>query len=435
MKSVLIKRARIIDPSQGMDRVADVFIRDGRIENIAENSIDPKSIIDPENILGPENIIDADGQILCPGFIDIHVHLCEPGQSQKGTIASESRAAAGSGFTKLVCSPNTIPVIDSPAIVSLIQDKAKEAGYCQVFPLGALTQGLAGEQLSEMYALKEAGCIGVSNGRRPVKSMALLRALEYAATHNLTVFLRPEDSSLSDNGCVHEGYMATRLGLQGVSRESETVALTRDLLLVQRTGVKAHFSNISCAESVELIANAQQRGLPVTAGTSIHHLHLTDSSIDGYNVQCHVSPPFRSEEDLVALRQGVADGIISVICSDHHSHETAAKMAPFAVTEPGISSLDSFLPLGLLLVEHNIFSMEQFITAITHGPAQVIDQPLGKIKRGEIADLCLFSPRREWILEPSTMLSQGHNTPFLFQKLTGKVTATWLSGKLVYQFP
>ena len=430
MSAVLIKQARVIDPSQGLDKLANVFVSDGRIVDITA----------ADEISGPEGfkankVIEAQDHILCPGFIDLHVHLCEPGQDQKGTIASESRAAAGSGFTRLVCSPNTLPVIDSPAIVSLVLEKAKDAGYCKVHPLGALTQGLDGEQLSEMFALKEAGCIGVSNGRRPVKNMTLLRALEYAATHRLTVFLKPEDSGLKDNGCVHEGYMATRLGLKGISSATETVALTRDLLLVERTGVKAHFVNISCAASVELIAKAQQQGLPVTAGTSIHHLHLTDSSIDGYNAQCHVIPPFRSEEDLIALRQGVAEGIISVICSDHHPHEAAAKLAPFAITEPGISSLDSFLPLGLLLVEHNVLTMEQFITAVTHGPAQVIDQPLGQIKIGSVADLCLFSPTKEWTLSADAMLSQGHNTPFLDQTFKGKVTTTLLNGNIVHHLP
>lgn len=427
MNSILIRQARVIDPSQGIDKIANVFIRNGLIWDITSDD-DLNGFDDVK----ASKIIEAHGQILCPGFIDLHTHLCEPGQDQKGTIASESRAAAAGGFTQLVCSPHTSPVIDSPAIVSLILDKAKEAGFCKVHPLGALTQNLDGEQLSEMFALKEAGCIGVSNGLRPVNSITLLRALEYAATHRLTVFLKPEDSGLRDNGCVHEGYMATRLGLKGISRAAETVALTRDLLLIQRTGVRTHFTNISCAESVERVADAQQRGLPITAGTSIHHLHLTDSSIDGYNTQCHVLPPFRSEEDLRALRQGVSDGIISVICSDHHPHEAAAKLAPFAITEPGISSLDSFLPLGLLLVEHNILTMKQFITAITHGPAQVIDQPLGQIKVGATADLCLFSPTKEWTLSAETMLSKGHNSPFIDQSLKGKVTMTLLDGKIVY---
>ena len=428
MNSILIKQARLLDPSQGLDKIADVFIRDGIIVEIM--SAEGNNTTDHNTA---DIIIDGSNQILCPGFIDLKMHLGEPGREQKGTIASETRAAAASGFTQLVCSPNTLPVIDSPAIVSLILDKAKEAGFCKVHPLGALTQNLEGEQLSEMYALKEAGCIGVSNHRRPVKSITLLRALEYAATHKLTAFLNPEDSDLRDGGCVHEGYMATRLGLKGIPSEAETVALTRDLLLIERTGVKAHFSNISCAESVELIANAQKRGLPVTAGTSIYHLHLTDSSIDGYNAQCHVLPPFRDEKDLIALRQGVADGVISVICSNHHPHEAAAKLAPFAITEPGISSLDSFLPLGLFLVDNNILTLEQFITAITHGPAQVIDQPLGQIKTGAIADLCLFSAEKEWTLTPDNMISQGHNTPFLGQTLTGKVTATVLGGNIVFQ--
>lgn len=419
--SLRIINGRLIDPANHVDAVTDLTISDGKISAIGESS---SSI---------EQVIDANGQIVCPGLVDLSVSLPEPGKQHKGTISTETRAAAHGGITSMCCLPDTSPVIDSSSVATLIQDLALQSGFCNVWPIGALTKGLKGEQLSEMGTLKDAGCIAMSNLRAPFENnRVLLRCLEYAASYDVTVFFNAVEHSLADDGCVHEGRYATRLGLKGVPETAESVALTRDLLLVEQTGVRAHFGQLSCARSVELIADAQAKGLPVTADVSIHHLLNTEAAIQNFNSLYHIQPPLRTETDRQALREGIKEGVINAICSHHHPHEMAAKMAPFAATEPGISTLDTFLPQALRLAEEKVLDLPTLIERLTYGPAQAAGVKAGSLGVGDVADICIFDPQQRWQVSSAALISSGHNTPLINCEMTGRVTHTLLAGRRVF---
>ncbi len=419
---IAIRKARLIDPAQGLDRVDDLFISAGRIAGIGT----------PPAGVPIEREIDARGLVLCPGLVDLAARLREPGGEHKGTIETETRAAARGGITTLCCPPDTTPVIDTPAVAELVHQRAERAGYARVLCLGALTRGLAGEHLAEMAALKAAGCIGVSNALLPIKNSAVLRrALEYAADCGLTVYLHPEDPWLAQ-GVVHEGAASTRLGLPAVPESAETVALSRDLLLVEQTGVRAHFCRLSSARGVAMIAAAQRAGLPVSADVSIQHLHLADLDVGFYDSYCHLRPPLRSRADLAALRQGLADGVITAICSDHQPHDRDAKAAPFEATEPGASALEVLLPLSLHLADAGVLDLHRAIACLTVRPAEVLGIESASLRVGGRADLCLFDPAAEWVLSEGEIWSHGKNTPFLDWHLKGRVTHTLLGGRIVY---
>ena len=420
--NLCIRGGRLIDPANHIDTITDIHISDGKITRFGEDSSNTTT-----------QVIDAKGLIVCPGLVDLSVSLPEPGKQQKGSISTETRAAAAGGITSMCCLPDTTPVIDSASVATLIQDLARQGGFCNVWPIGALTQGLAGARLSEMGTLKEAGCIAMSNLRAPFENnRVLLRCLEYAASYNMTVFFNAVEHSLANDGCVHEGSFATRLGLKGIPETAETVALTRDLLLIEQTGVRAHFGQLSCARSVELVADAQAKGLPVTADVCIHHLLATDDSIQNFNSLNHIQPPLRTETDRQALQEGVQQGIISAICSHHQPHEMAAKMAPFAATEPGISSLDTLLAQGLQLVESNTLELSELIARLTIGPAQAANLKAGSLGVGDIADICIFDPNEVWQVSATTLHSKGHNTPLMGHTLKGRVCRTLLAGRQVF---
>jgi len=320
------------------------------------------------------------------------------------------------------------PVIDEPAVVKLISQKAVHAGYSHVVTLGALTAGLKGKHLSEMTALKEAGCIGVSNARAPLDNTLIMkRAFAYAATFNLRVFIQPSDYWLSLGGCAHEGKIASRMGLQGIPRSAETVAIATALQLIEETGVSAHFGRLSTAAAITMIGRARYNRLAVTADVSAHQLHLTEYDISNFNSSCHVLPPLRTQRDQEALKQGIADGIITAICSDHQPHEQDAKRAPFASTQPGISSLETLLPLALRLTENGI-SIDTIIRALTTAPANILGLSSGQLAVGEKADICIFDPEEEWTLNPQHMRSRGKNTPFAGWNLRGRVKHTLING-------
>ena len=303
-----------------------------------------------------------------------------------------------------------------------------------MLPIGALTQGLRGEFISEMGALKEAGCVGVSNARRAItNTLVLRRAMEYAATHGLTVFLHPEDAWLRNHGCVHEGQVSTRLGLPGIPEAAETVAVARDLALVRQTGVRAHFSQLSTAEAVRMVARAQYDGLPISADVSAHHLHLTEMDLGYFDSQCHVHPPLRTERDHDALRKGLAKGTLLAVCSDHQPHETDAKSGPFAETAAGISGLESLLPLSLRLVKDGVLPLPDLIAKLTHEPARMLGVKTGTLSVGAAADICVFDPEEYWELIPKKMLSRGHNTPFAGWQLQGRVNLTLFNGEIVFE--
>ena len=417
---VSIHGARIIDPASGLDQISDIHLEGGRIAALgaAPTGFDA------------EQQIAAHGLIAAPGLVDLAVSLREPGYTRKGNIASETRAAAAGGVTSLCCPPRTKPVVDTPAVVELILDRAASAGHARVFPLGALSKGLEGEQLAELIALRDAGCVAFTNGLAPMANNRVLRrALEYAATFDLTVVFKSQDADLAEGGLAHEGPTASFLGLPGIPESAETVALSRDLLLVEQSGVRAHFSQLSSARGVEMIAAAQARGLPVTADVALYQLILTDEALTGFSSLYHVQPPLRSRADRDALREAVKSGVVSAIASHHQPHEPDAKLAPFGATEPGISSVELLLPLALTLVEDGLLDLPTLLARLTCGPADALRLPVGQLAVGAHADLVLFDAKAQ-TLAGEHWLSRGGNSPFIGHCLPGAVRYTLQGGRI-----
>ncbi|POH82006.1 dihydroorotase [Stutzerimonas stutzeri] len=423
MVAIRILGAHVIDPASGRDEIADIFLQHGKIAAIGQ----------PPAGFEAQQTIDAQGLIAAPGLVDLAVALREPGYSRKGSIASETLSAAAGGITSLCCPPQTRPVLDTAAVTELILDRARESGHAKVFPIGALTRNLAGEQLSELVALREAGCVAFGNGLNEFASNRnLRRALEYAATFDLTVILHSQDSDLAEGGLAHEGAAASFLGLSGIPETAETVALTRNLLLVEKSGVRAHFTQLTSARGAELIGQAQARGLPVTADVAMYQLILTDEALHGFSSLYHVQPPLRSTADRDGLREAVKTGVISAISSHHQPHEADAKLAPFGETEAGISSADILLPLALTLVEDGLLDLPTLLTRLTSGPAAALTLPAGKLQPGLPADIVLFD-RNSSTLVGESWYSKGRNCPFMGHCLPGSVRYTIVDGRISYQ--
>ncbi|MFV2058386.1 MAG: dihydroorotase [Thiohalomonadales bacterium] len=421
--NIVIRDGRIVDPANKIDTVEDIYLADKII--IARGARPDGFQIELE--------IDATGKIVCPGLVDLSVRLREPGYKAKGSIATETKAAVSGGVTTVCYPPDTIPVVDSAAVVEWIHQRAVQAGFAKVLPYGALTQGLLSEHIAEMWVLKQAGCVGMSNAYKPVKTEIMRRSMEYAASHDITLFLHAEESSLSANGCVHEGVVSTRLGLGGIPEAAETVALGRDLNLIELTGARSHFCHISSANAVKMIAAAQADGLPVTADVTIFHLYLTEIDIGNFNTQCNVRPPLRTQRDLEGLRAGLISNTLSAICSDHQPHDIDAKLAPFPSSEPGISSIEGLLPLCLRLVDEPLFSLSEALSRVTINPAKILGIEAGTLSIGMPADVCIFDPTKYWQLSQESMFSHGKNTPFMGWDLKGQVTHTFVDGRLVFQ--
>lgn len=421
---IAILGGRVIDPANGIDAALPVYLADGKILAVGAA---------PDGFL-PDLSIDAAGHIVCPGFVDLCARLREPGEERKATIAGETAAAAAGGIATLCVPPDVMPVIDTPAVARLVQERAARAGKARVLPIGALTQALNGKDLSEMKALRDAGCPAVGNARAPLANPLILRrALEYAANWDLLAILRPEDASLRNKGCVHDGPVGARLGLPGTPVSAETVAVAQALALVEETGARVHFGQLSSARAVALIERAQAEGLPVSADVAIHQLHLTETAVEGFNALCHVDPPFRSAADLQGLRAGVASGVVGAICSDHQPHDLDAKLDAFPSTAPGISSLETLLPLALRLADEGALRLYDAIARLTCGPARILGIEAGELTPGMRADVCIFDPRLAWRVEESDWLSGGLNTPWRGETLVGRTTSTLLAGRLVHE--
>lgn len=421
---ISILGGRLVDPANGIDRITDLHIAAGEVVAVGPA---------PDGFAA-QRTIDAKGRIVCPGLIDLSAHLRKPGQENTATIASETRAAAHAGITTLVMPSDSHPIIDSPAVVDLIRQRAKTANQARVLTLGALTLGLEGKQLAEMGALKAAGCVGVSNGAAAVANTQVMRrAMEYASSQNLTIFLCAEDPWLAEIGCVHEGEVSVRLGLPGIPEAAETIAVSRDLQLIEQTGVRAHFCQLSSARAVKMVARAQHDGLPVTADVTAHHLYLTEMDIGFFDSQCHVRPPLRTQRDREGLRDGLRQGAIAAICSDHQPHGSDAKLAPFPATKPGISGLETLLPLTLRLVDEGVLTLADAIARVTQKPAEILGIDGGRLNVGARADVCIFDPERYWELTPEAMQSHGRNTPFIGWELKGRVTHTLLAGHITFE--
>lgn len=424
--SVLIENARVIDPASAVDGVMPVCIQGSEI--LALGSI-------PDGF-EPRRRIDGGGRWLFPGLIDLSAHLREPGEEHKATIASETQAAARGGVTTVVMPPDTDPPVDSPAEVELISRRAEQACGVRVLTLGALTRGLHGEQLAEMAALKRAGVVGVSNARRPLASLLVLRrAMEYAATFDLMVALPAQDAALAGSGCVHEGAVSTRLGLPGIPEAAETAALGSILALVEQTGARVHVNRLSTRRGAEMIARARADGLPVSADVAAHQLFLTEVDAADFNPLCHVIPPLRTQRDRDGLREAVARGDISAICSDHQPHESDSKLGPFAETKPGISALETLLPLTLRLVEDGLLTLSTALARVTTGPAGILRLPRGQLAPGAAADFVLFDPEALNEIARETWISAGGNSPFFGWSFSGRVVETWVAGRPAWILP
>lgn len=423
MKGLVISGGRVVDPASGLDSVADLFIADGRIAAIGSA---------PAGFVAEETLA-AEGYLVCPGLIDLAAHPREPGATHKATVASETRAAAAGGITTLCCVPATDPVVDQPTVVELLRRRAEEADAARLLPLAALTQGLQGEKLSAMAALKDAGCAAVSDGGRPVRSSQVLRrALEYAATFELPVLLTPRDPWLSEEGLIHEGSVSTRLGLAGIPEAAETAALARDLALIEQTGTRCHFGRLSSARGVEHLRRGIAGGLPVSGDVAIHQLFLTELDVWDFDSRCLVQPPLRTIGDRDALRRAVADGTLAVICSDHQPQDVDAKAGPLAATEPGISGVDTLLALVLRLVEEELLTLTQALACVTCNPARVLGIERGTLAAGAVADVCVIDPDAIWRLSAQTMHSRGKNTPFSGWELSGRAVHTLVNGRRIH---
>ena len=425
MSNLLIKNVRLIDSKHNLDQCSDIQITSGKI-----SAIEPAG-----NLSSSDNtpLLDASKLIAIPGIVDCCARLREPGLEHKATIHSEAIAATKAGITTLCCPPDTDPGIDEPAVVELINQKTVHTGHSHIVTLGALTSGLNGLHLSEMHALQQAGCVGLSNARRPIESSLILkRAFAYAATFDMRVFIEPDEHSLSDGGCAHEGKISTRLGLKGIPVSAETIAIARALELVAETGVSAHFGRLSSAASVEMISRAKNEHLNITADVSAHQLHLTEQDISSFNSSCHVIPPLRSQRDMEALQRAVADNTIDAICSDHQPHDIDAKQAPFASTEPGISALETMLPLCLRLEQNTSLDLPAIINKITCAPANILGIDAGTLSVGTNADICIFDENEDWQLHEDVIKSNGKNTPFSGWNFQGRVKHTVIDGRLLF---
>ncbi len=415
---------RLIDPANGIDGITDLHIADGRIAAVGA----------PPPGFRAEARLDADGRIVCPGLVDLCARLREPGAEQKGTIASETRAAAAGGITTLCAQPDTDPVIDTPADAELIRRRARQQATARVLPVGALTMNLDGERLSEMAALRDAGCVALSDGGRPLDNTRVIRRLmEYAATFDILCMLHPMDAQLCDGGCAHEGAVSARLGLPGIPEAAETVAVARNLALAAHTGSRLHLRGLSCATAAVMLRRARHDRVRVSADVAAHQLFLTEMDIDGFDSSCHVIPPLRTLADRDGLRHSVAVGAIGAISSDHQPHEADAKLAPFPETEPGISGLETLLPLVLKLVDEGLLTLPEAIARVTQGPAEILGLPLGRLNVGASADICVFDPEATWRLRAADLHSRGHNTPFDGWEFRGRVLQTFFEGRLTFE--
>jgi dihydroorotase len=423
MKSRIIN-GHLIDPANQIDAKQNIYIDQGHIVAVGQ---EPAGFV-------AEQTIDASGLIICPGLIDVSAHLSDSGQHHTASIASETKAAIKGGITSLCLGPNHDPIIDSQATVDLIESQATKAGQARIYCIGALTQGLQGELLSEMLALKQAGCLGVSNGPNPIQNTLILsRAMEYAATLDLTLFIHAADPWLQSQGCIHEGMVSSRLGLGGIPEAAETIAIARDISLIEQTGVSAHFHSISCGKTISMIKEAQNRGLPITADVSPHHLHLSEHDIGNYDSLSHVMPPLRSTRDRDQLQQALREGVITAISSHHQPLDNDAKLGPFAETMPGISGLESLLSLTLKLVDDDELTLKQAIASLTQNPAQILAINAGHLSIGAQADICIIDPTSDSECEPEYFISAGKNSPFKGWHFNHTVAYTLLKGYIAYQ--
>ncbi|MEZ8221673.1 dihydroorotase [Candidatus Fervidibacteria bacterium JGI MDM2 JNZ-1-D12] len=432
VKRLLLKNGTIVDPSQNLMAKRDVLIerdegrgtRDGRILTVAENIIAE----------GAE-VIDCAGKFVVPGLVDMHVHFREPGEEHKETIATGSAAAVTGGFTTVCCMPNTKPPLDSVAAIEFVLQRANELGLCRVLPIGSVSIGLKHEQLTEMAAMKEAGAVAFSDDGEPVQDGGFLRkVLAYAKVCDAVVILHCEDKSLTAGGVMNEGLTSLRLGLRGMPRAAEVTAVQRAVELAKLTGSKVHIAHVSTKEAVEIIRQAKERGVRVTAEVTPHHLTLTEEAVDEYNTNAKMNPPLRTEEDVAALREALAEGVIDCIATDHAPHALEEKETTFDDAPFGIVGLET--AVGVLwteLVHKANFPVMRLVEAMSTKPCQILGLDGGTLREGSRADITVIDPNAEWVVQPEKFRSKGKNTPYAGWTLKGKVVMTICNGQIVFR--
>ena len=419
-----IKGGRLIDPRSGVDAAKDVYITAGKIVAIG----------DAPNGYTANRVIDAAGLIVCPGLVDLSARLREPGFEYLATLESEMEAAIAGGVTSLACPPDTDPPLDEPGLVEMLKFRAKNLNQARVYPVGALTQGLKGEHLTEMAELVDAGCVAFSQADAPfADTQVFYHALQYAATFGFPVWLRPQDPALAQHGVAHDGQVATRFGLPAIPVCAETVALSTILILTRETGARVHLARLSSAEGVEMVRQAKRDKLPVTCDVAIHHAHLTEMDIGYFDSNSRLDPPLRSQRDRDALRAALADGTVDALCSDHTPVDADVKQLPFAQAEAGATGLELLLPLTLKWAEESKVPLATALARITSEAARVLNVDAGHLSAGHAADICVFDPGRLWKVEPGALKSQGKNTPYIGLELKGRALYTLVDGQVVYE--
>ncbi len=418
---ILIKGGRIVDPSAGTDRVGSLFVEKGVISKPPPNA---------EKMRGVK-VINARSMVVAPGFIDMHVHLREPGFEHKETIKTGTESAVAGGFTSVACMPNTYPVNDNATVTEYILMKARTEGATRVFPIGAITGGEKGESVANIGEMCESGCVAISDDGMPVSDSGVLRrAMEYAKPFGIPVISHCEDLSLSDGGVMNEGYVSSMMGLGGIPSASEEICVARDIILCELTQTPLHVAHVSTAGSVSIIRQAKKNGIPVTAEATPHHFTLTDKAAEGYNTNAKMNPPLRSEKDLEALKEGLADGTIDAIATDHAPHSPDEKNVEFDRAPFGIVGLETALPLSLRLVSEGVLTLPEMVSKLTSVPASILNIEGGTLKPGAPADIVIFDPGEEYAMDVESLHSKGKNSPFGGWNMKGAVKHTLVAGRV-----
>ncbi|MBA5871207.1 MAG: amidohydrolase family protein [Nitrospira sp. CR2.1] len=421
--TLLIQGGHVIDPGR-VNGVADVLIEDGTIAAVGPKLAVPAGA----------TVISAAGRLVVPGFVDLHVHFREPGFEYKETIQSGTDAAVAGGFTSVCAMPNTNPVNDNQAVTEFMLERAKAAGTARLYPIGAITKRSEGKELAEIGDLRRAGCVAISDDGKPVmNSLVMRRAMEYARAFDVPVVDHCEDLHLSEGGCMNEGVISTELGLPGIPSAAEDVMVARNVSLAELTGARLHLAHISTAGSVRMVREAKARGLKVTAEACPHHFTLTEEVARGYNTHAKMNPPLRTSLDVQAIKEGLRDGTIDVIATDHAPHATQEKQQEFTEAPFGIVGLETALPLTLALVEEGVMTLESAVDKLSTAPAKAFSLNAGTLAVGAPADVAIVDATREWHVDPSRFRSKSRNTPFAGWKVKGRVTTTIVSGRVVYE--
>ena len=418
---ILIKGGHVVDPVNKIDEIRDLLVDGGKIAKVAKDIED-----------AADKVIDASGKYVVPGLVDMHVHLRDPGQEYKEDIITGTKAAAMGGVTSVACMPNTSPVCDSAAVVTYIKSKAEKEGYANVFPVGTISKGMAGKELSEMGDLKDAGAVAVSDDGKPVSEPILMKhALQYAQMFNLPVISHCEDLSLADGGDMNEGFMSTYLGLRGITRAAEEVQASRDILIAEAIGASVHIAHVSTRGTVDLVRQAKKRGVKVTCETAPHYFTLTEAAVEGFNTNAKMNPPLRTDDDVEAIKEGLKDGTIDAIITDHAPHHIDEKNCEFALANNGIIGLETSLGLGLkYLVKENVLTMTELISLMSANPAKILNIPKGTLSEGADADITIFDFDKDWTVDVKTFKSKSKNSPYDGWTLCGKPEYVLVGGRI-----